>query len=64
MGLWDGFGRRVVDLTQAEGMPDSVIPTATGIPLREPVSVCRFTGEDTDRLVVADGLRLLVYAPS
>lgn len=63
-GLWDGHGRRIVDLTTLPGLPESAIPTATGFPLRMPFEVCRLLRRDVDQLLtIADG-KLIVFGPT
>jgi hypothetical protein len=62
-GLWDSFGRRVIDLTQPPGLPEAVRPTPTGMPVATPFSVCRFPDASTDRLVTVVGTTFYVLGP-
>jgi hypothetical protein len=62
-GLWDGQGRRIIDLVDGPGLPPSVVPTETGLPVLQPFDVCRLLRADVDQLVtVADG-KLIVFGP-
>jgi hypothetical protein len=62
-GLWDACGRRVVDLSATPGIPENLLPTGTGLPLKPQFLVCRLGRAATDSLVIANGPELLVFAP-
>lgn len=62
-GLWDGYGRRVVDFTTSAGVPEQAQPAVTGWPLRPEFVPCRFSGDSTDSLLMVCNGELLVFAP-
>lgn len=62
-GLWDGHGRRIVDLTTLRGLPETAVPTETGFPLRMPFDVCRLLRRDVDQIVTVANGKLIVFGP-
>ncbi len=62
-GLWDGYGRRIVDLARGKGLPPEATPTPTAFPLRMPFDVCRLLRRDVDQLVMTAGGKLHVFGP-
>jgi len=64
LGLWNSEGLRVVDLTEAAGLPGEAMPGPTGFPLAPGFAVTRLSGEESDSLVVAIGRRLYFFGPA
>lgn len=62
-GLWDGYGRRVVDLSSTPGVPEKAWPTMGGLPIRPQFLPIRFRNQSTDSLVMAAGNQILVFEP-
>jgi len=60
-GLWDGYGRRVVDLSAFDGIPPSLQPTRTGLPPTLPFVRFRFAGNEADRIAAAADGKLFLF---